>query len=181
MKHIKTVILTSFLTLFAANAAFAHCGNCGTEEAIETENHAEHADSSHVKSVIDGYLSMQKALAADDLDATKMAASTLTESIHQEEMREVVSSIADAETLKAARTAFLKLSNHLIAVAPQFPESESLFLAHCPMAFENQGGSWIQGSDTLTNPYFGSMMLHCGTIKPLKNTADSTEKQQHHH
>lgn len=43
------------------------------------------------------------------------------------------------------------------------PLDEPVFLMHCPMAFNNQGGDWYQLTDQLANPYFGATMYRCGT------------------
>ena len=34
---------------------------------------------------------------------------------------------------------------------------------NCPMAFDNEGGNWIQESTETSNPYYGAMMLKCGS------------------
>ena len=39
-----------------------------------------------------------------------------------------------------------------------------LILMHCPMVYEDRGASWLQASEPLQNPYFGSSMLKCGEI-----------------
>ena len=33
---------------------------------------------------------------------------------------------------------------------------------HCPMAFDNKGADWLQGTGSIRNPYFGADMLSCG-------------------
>jgi len=35
----------------------------------------------------------------------------------------------------------------------------------CPMAFDNAGGFWLSDSKEIKNPYFGDMMLTCGSVK----------------
>ena len=77
-------------------------------------------------------------------------------------------SIAKADNLEKAREAFLSFSNLMIAeTKKEEVEHDTLHLAHCPMAFHNKGGSWLQTDETVANPYFGSTMLHCGTIKAM--------------
>jgi Cu(I)/Ag(I) efflux system membrane fusion protein len=36
---------------------------------------------------------------------------------------------------------------------------------HCPMVYGETGADWLQDSEPLLNPYFGSMMLKCGEVK----------------
>src|SRR5690606_2826422 len=37
--------------------------------------------------------------------------------------------------------------------------------AHCPMAFDDKGASWLQRGDEILNPYFGSEMPSCGSVE----------------
>jgi Cu(I)/Ag(I) efflux system membrane fusion protein len=39
-----------------------------------------------------------------------------------------------------------------------------LFVASCPMANGGKGGQLLQSDETVANPYYGSMMLRCGSI-----------------
>lgn len=43
--------------------------------------------------------------------------------------------------------------------------SETWYLAHCPMAFDNKGADWLQRGEPIRNPYFGSRMFRCGEIR----------------
>jgi hypothetical protein len=43
--------------------------------------------------------------------------------------------------------------------------SGSLYLEYCPMANENTGAFWLSNEKEIKNPYFGSMMLKCGSVK----------------
>ncbi len=40
-----------------------------------------------------------------------------------------------------------------------------LFVQFCPMAFDDQGASWISEEEKVFNPYFGEKMLKCGVVK----------------
>jgi hypothetical protein len=41
----------------------------------------------------------------------------------------------------------------------------SHYVAFCPMAFNNKGGSWLQTEKLISNPFYGASMLRCGEIK----------------
>ena len=41
----------------------------------------------------------------------------------------------------------------------------TLYLTYCPMAFAGKGGFWLQDSDVVANPYYGSRMLRCGAVE----------------
>ncbi len=64
--------------------------------------------------------------------------------------------------LDKARAGFGRLSEPVINYVTRFRKGgERYFVAHCPMA----GKSWVQKDKQIANPYYGSMMLRCGTIQ----------------
>ena len=52
----------------------------------------------------------------------------------------------------------------------------------CPMAFDNQGATWLQNTNLLANPYFGEMMLRCGSVDAVISNpvAENTRKVNTH-
>jgi membrane fusion protein, copper/silver efflux system len=42
---------------------------------------------------------------------------------------------------------------------------EPLFIQYCPMAFGNQGATWLSAEGSVMNPYFGDEMLTCGVVR----------------
>ena len=69
--------------------------------------------------------------------------------------------------IEPLRLAFSNASAAMIALEKQFGHSgeTNYYEAHCPMAFDNKGGNWLQTVDTVTNPFYGSSMLNCGSIE----------------
>jgi Cu(I)/Ag(I) efflux system membrane fusion protein len=64
--------------------------------------------------------------------------------------------------------AFLPLSEAFIAWASRLPVAEdTLYVQHCPMADNNEGGYWLSRDKDIQNPYFGSKMLRCGSVKQV--------------
>jgi len=41
---------------------------------------------------------------------------------------------------------------------------DPLYVEYCPMAFENEGATWLSRESNIANPYFGDKMLRCGSI-----------------
>jgi Cu(I)/Ag(I) efflux system membrane fusion protein len=124
------------------------------------------------------YLDIQIALAADNFEDAQKASSTLLDKLKSDDlsmhssktMQDIkISSeeIKDAKTIKEARIEFQILSAGIKNLAEIIGTSgtQPLFIAYCPMAFNNTGGEWLQGDNTLANPYYGAMMLRCGSIK----------------
>lgn len=65
------------------------------------------------------------------------------------------------------RDAFRNLSTALVHIEHTFGHTDgtTLFEAHCPMAFDGEGASWLQREEAIRNPYFGDKMLRCGEIQ----------------
>lgn len=40
-----------------------------------------------------------------------------------------------------------------------------VYYAYCPMANNNKGGYWLSEKKEIANPYYGSKMLKCGSVK----------------
>jgi len=115
------------------------------------------------------YLAMQSALAGDNLEAAKAEAKGMMKITgHSGRLPELLHDMLAAETLDAFRKPhFETLSNALIAAAKANPASfeSELIIMHCPMVYGDHGADWLQASEPLQNPYFGSMMLTCGEVK----------------
>ncbi|MEO0795281.1 MAG: DUF3347 domain-containing protein [Verrucomicrobiota bacterium] len=137
--------------------------------------HAESGNAEFAAALVQPYLQMQSGLAEDDLGKAQKGAKAFVQlangapvgSASIAQMKASATTIAESTDIKAARAAFLPLSEGMIAMVKSkaLPDGESLYLVHCPMAFGGKGGSWIQADETVANPYYGSMMLRCGGVK----------------
>jgi hypothetical protein len=114
-------------------------------------------------SIVDPYLRIQTALAADktgDLKADALAIAAAAKELEDAEKVAVPArQLAEAKDLEAARKAFGALSEELVKRAGK--SGEELKIAYCPMA----GKPWLQKGTQIRNPYFGAEMLTCGEIK----------------
>lgn len=152
-------------------------------EAEQEPAAAAPAPSAHVHAlelVLEAYLDLQETLAADDVassadhvQALKEVASTVE--AHGggepvlgavEQLHEAASGL-DASDIEALRQGFELITGPLVVLveAGGNVSGETLYLMHCPMAFDNRGSDWLQRGSQLANPYFGAMMLRCGTTK----------------
>jgi hypothetical protein len=41
----------------------------------------------------------------------------------------------------------------------------TIYIDHCPMYNDNKGADWISKESGIKNPYYGAMMLTCGSTK----------------
>ena len=64
--------------------------------------------------------------------------------------------------LEHQRDHFIKLSNNMYALVLGFKANETdAYLQYCPM----KKASWLSTSKDIKNPYYGSKMLTCGSVK----------------
>jgi Cu(I)/Ag(I) efflux system membrane fusion protein len=82
----------------------------------------------------------------------------------QEAINAHASKIVESEDLEEQRTQFSFLTQALVGVIGAFGSRDTLYLQHCPMAFDNSGADWLSDASTILNPYFGDKMLKCGKV-----------------
>ena len=78
--------------------------------------------------------------------------------------------IAAASNLNDQRKAYAGFSQALYQSLKQFgTNGAQVYYQHCPMALNNKGAYWVSNKKEIRNPYFGDMMLKCGTTKETLN------------
>lgn len=137
-------LLCSLLAVFAS---FAHAQE--KRPALSAEQ----------KSFLTHYEAIRAGLAADDLEATKKAATAAA--VPSSPAVDAAKKIAAADSLESAREAFKPLSKAAVALAAGQPGYHH---AHCPMVPRNEG-DWVQTAKKISNPYFGKSMATCGSIE----------------
>lgn len=156
----KNSILTIALTLFAVAGVVAQQGDA-TKPAFK---------DAKLGAAYDNYLTLKDALVASKADAAKESAAKLLNTLSQvknsQQASEQAAKIAGAADLDGARVAFAVLSNEMATLVKGGQLSTgSLYLEYCPMANNNTGAYWLSNEKEIKNPYFGSMMLKCGSVK----------------
>lgn len=63
------------------------------------------------------------------------------------------------------REHFVSLSKDINDLVKQFGSKQKLYQDFCPMANQGKGAIWISETKEIRNPYYGSEMLSCGSIK----------------
>lgn len=66
-------------------------------------------------------------------------------------------------SLVEQRKQFGFLSQALINTLTAFGVTDTLYVQHCPMAFDGAGANWLSEEAAIRNPYYGDAMLRCGT------------------
>jgi hypothetical protein len=72
--------------------------------------------------------------------------------------------VKNTQNVDEQRVAFEKLSNILYEVLKVVKVIDTpIYVQHCPMAFGDNGATWLSEKKEISNPYFGDAMLSCGT------------------
>ncbi|HTN45720.1 MAG TPA: DUF3347 domain-containing protein [Flavipsychrobacter sp.] len=81
------------------------------------------------------------------------------------DMRIQAQHISENKKINDQRSYFKALSEDVHKLARVFGGGRKLFVAHCSMAMDGKGASWISEFPEIRNPYFGDQMLECGEVK----------------
>lgn len=150
MKNLIIVLFLSISTAFATDstgeANTPKPGTCCADECV---------------SLIPAYLKVSEALVNDDLKGAIDGSEDLglwAECLGEKELDQAVADLERSRNLAEARIAFREISDEVISLAKWIPGHHVMT---CPMA----KADWIQIESEVSNPYYGSKMLRCGTIK----------------
>jgi Cu(I)/Ag(I) efflux system membrane fusion protein len=136
--------------------------------------------------VIEAYLALQRALAADDLGLATTAARALADTasslrfgenplLHSawtplgERIATEAARVAAATSLESARGPFEPISHAIerVLVRVGNPLDRPVAVAFCPMARDGSGARWVQSEGDIDNAYYGAVMRKCGEIRAL--------------
>ena len=133
---------------------------------------AQTTDAS-ISKLYQNYISIKDALVTDNSDAASKAANEFIKSVSMVDykvlsegnldvLRKDASSIAESRSIETQRESFAKLSANMIELAKKFKMADtSVFVLYCPM----QDASWLSAQKEVKNPFYGSAMLTCGSMK----------------
>ena len=172
-----------------------HVGHSGTQvqeniAASESPSHKRVPVSNdfkeQLKLVFNAYIKVKEALVEDDFNMVKENAGLLLKNLDQVEMELITdseshqhwmqaekamqksaSAIVASENIDAQRTHFKELSKALTSAVQMYGIGQSVYNQFCPMANDNQGAYWLSNDKNVLNPYFGSAMLACGSVKQV--------------
>jgi len=72
--------------------------------------------------------------------------------------------LLEKDEVEAQREQFGFISQALINALTAFGVDGTYYVQFCPMAFDNAGANWLSNEEQIRNPYFGEMMLKCGSV-----------------
>lgn len=113
----------------------------------------------------DGKMASEKAtIMLFSINAVKME--TLEMEVHTVWMKVLkdltanAKSISETQDIEKQRSVFDSLSKEVYELIKVAKPTEAVYYQYCPMKKTN----WLSKENTIKNPYFGSMMLSCGSV-----------------
>lgn len=170
----KKVSIISFGLLAVCGLYLVSCG--GSNETTQEENQTEEntqeeytkieVDADEFKATLSAYFELADAFVKTDDSLAKEKAKVLVAAITSTgDPYDIIKNhgkiISETELVEVQREHFKPLSESMYVLSRG--NTEDLYLHHCSMAFDNEGANWISNDEEVLNPYFGDVMLHCGS------------------
>lgn len=185
-------------------SSMLRCGEVRDQLATAKSIPLNEAGTRAIEAVVSDYLGIQSSLAKDSLAESISSATAFTASASalanasienpdatfqlknlSNQLSATSESAAKTDSIAQFRVNFKTLSELMTSLVISFGAGldSPLYTAHCPMAFNNAGGDWLQPTKEIANPYLGASMLGCGEITAqlagLKAASSKTEEHSH--
>ena len=159
----KIFLLVAFIATVLVQSSFAQVASSLPEDSTKTAS----------SSLLTTYYNLKDALVSSNANTAAVSATEFINAINgtsaeiiKEESRAVLLSdavaISKTNNLKLQREKFASLSTNLFALAKTVKlTTDPVYLQYCPM----KKASWLSNNKTIKNPYYGSAMLTCGSVK----------------
>jgi flagellar hook-length control protein FliK len=116
--------------------------------------------------VVAQYMLVKDALVADDAAAAATQATALLKTLENTKMdalKKDAKAIAATKDIKKQRAAFSSLSASLYTLVKTTKPETTIYYQNCPMYNSGKGGNWLSLDNEIKNPFYGDMMLTCGS------------------
>lgn len=141
--------------------------------------------AAHIHELLSHYFHIKHALTKDDAAEAKNGATMLLQVIsqfdssplpadqkaeytkHINAIKEHADAIVKSADLDAERMHFSELSTHTYELLKAFGAGKKIYYDHCPMAFNSKGADWLNENAAIQNPYMGTKMPGCGSVKQV--------------
>lgn len=191
MKKLIIPFLATALVFSACNAK-SDKTNTGQDTETATETRSDTAKQSEsvsptefsMKEIVTNYLKLKNALTKDDTKTAVEAGKGIVANLEglnannlPADQKRILLDIADdakehaehigdnAGKLEHQREHFAILSKDVNDLLKTFPAGQKLYQDFCPMYNDGKGAIWLSETKEIKNPYYGSKMLTCGSVK----------------
>lgn len=155
-----------------------------TVASNQTKHGVDPKTTASVKEMVENYLQLKNALSKDNSNEAAMAGKALADGFGKFDKSSLTTAqkkpfedIADdahemsehigesAGKLPHQREHFDMLSKDMIDLVKLFGAGRPLFVDHCPMYNNNRGADWLSETKGIKNPYLGTKMPTCGSVR----------------
>jgi hypothetical protein len=192
-KIMKNIIIVSSLILATFSIAACNNSNKSTSANSETDTAkmttttqtgTGSKTNTSVKDLVASYLQLKNALTKDNSNDAATAGKALAKGFLKFDQETLSASqkksftdIADdahemsehigesAGKLPHQREHFDMLSKDMVDLVKLLGAGQPLFVDHCPMYNNNKGADWLSETKDIKNPYLGTKMPTCGSVK----------------
>lgn len=167
MKKKMMVAAMVMFGLLSANAA----GN--SEKNCQQERELVHVDLKG-PTFLQDYIKIKNALVEDNTEQVRLVALIMQEHLGEAEVREeqhdrlkeTAKKLSDAGNIEEQRKYFAELSLQLYELLENTSVTgKTLYLQHCTMALDGEGGYWLSYDKQVRNPFMGQRMPGCGSLQ----------------
>ncbi|KYG75595.1 DUF3347 domain-containing protein [Roseivirga spongicola] len=151
--------MKKLIALLGLTLILTSCGSGAKETKQETATESANP--------VESYLAIKDALVKTDAAEASKAAKAFLKSNSNQKLDSSLETIANTSDVKIQRQAFETLSMEMYEVVKANNNETPLYKQYCPMAFNNQGAYWLAAEEEVNNPYFGDLMLHCGSVEEV--------------
>jgi len=162
-----------------------HDGHQHTESSQHESNDKVNAEfQKQFTMVYETYINLEEAFVQSDAKKVSEQASVVEKQLNQVDaklveggtnhswvkqqalMKEGLKTMKESSDIQVQRMAFSKFGDALYVSIKEFGVTRmNAYLQYCPMALDNKGAYWLSTDKKIRNPYFGDMMLGCGSTK----------------
>jgi hypothetical protein len=151
------------------NASHNEHKETSNKEVLESNIKTVSFDDQKIQVIYDDYLTLKDALVSSKFkeagEASTQLESKLASYAGCENTALIAKKLGNALNIVDQRKEFTYLSSDLIAMFKHADVRKGVvYIQHCPMANNGDGGDWLASEKTIKNPYYGSEMLECGGI-----------------
>ena len=171
-----------FIVLVTGSIFFASCKNNGQSTKKDNDNKKDTTGRASVNDIMAGYLDLKNALANDNSHEASIHARAISGALEkfdkktlspqqisiyndlEDDIKENAEHISTSE-IDHQREHFQILSEDMYQLLNATGTNQTLYIDFCPMYDKGNGAIWISEIKEIKNPYMGSKMPSCGSIK----------------
>ncbi len=183
----KKIIIFSIVMIFCVAGYSQQHHHHSKSSNTDLKEEVSFKKTAVLKSVINNYLALNKALINDDSKNASLAGNKLDSSLsnldlsiyssdEKEELKEIIESARmNAQHIDKSIKEIFHQREHLEFLTTDLKDlmeimgaDRELYMFYCPMF--NDGVYWIYDSKEVLNPYYGKKMQKCGEMKQTIKT-----------